>query len=158
MADNDGLELPTREEIFLRAMSIVEAIEDQLDLLVRDADVQLATSRGRAGRIRFGRGSKRSAFAVPPCANLQLDQPLLGQRIRLAARISTAADLGAFAAPACVVTPDCYVANRGSPERQRRETMNVLSRHARQVIKDHGITVREYNFPRIRGTRCKLVW
>ena len=33
MADNDGLELPTREEIFLRAMSIVEAIEDQLDLL-----------------------------------------------------------------------------------------------------------------------------
>ena len=33
MADNDSVELPTREEIFLRAISIVEEIEDQLDLL-----------------------------------------------------------------------------------------------------------------------------
>lgn len=33
VADKDGVELPTREEIFLRAMSIVEEIEDQLELL-----------------------------------------------------------------------------------------------------------------------------
>jgi len=33
VADQDGDELPTREEIFLRAMSIVEGIEDQCDLL-----------------------------------------------------------------------------------------------------------------------------
>ncbi|MFN8090492.1 MAG: hypothetical protein U0R81_16250 [Mycobacterium sp.] len=33
VADKDGAELPTREEIFLRAMAIVEEIEDQLDLL-----------------------------------------------------------------------------------------------------------------------------
>lgn len=125
MADNDGLELPTREEIFLRAMSIVEAIEDQLDLLSVTLTSNWQPAEAELGEYA-GRGSKRSAFAVPPCANLQLDQTILGQRIRLAARISTAADLGAFAAPACVVTPDCYVANRGSPERQRRETMNVL--------------------------------
>lgn len=33
VADKVGAELPTREEIFLRAMAIVEEIEDQLDLL-----------------------------------------------------------------------------------------------------------------------------
>ncbi len=33
VADKDGVELPTREEIFVRAISIVEEIEDKLDLL-----------------------------------------------------------------------------------------------------------------------------
>lgn len=33
MADEDGAELPTREEMFIRATSIVEEIEDKCDHL-----------------------------------------------------------------------------------------------------------------------------